>query len=38
MLAKKKFTIVKTSTHKVELRKLKKHELWQDEMLSTATA
>jgi hypothetical protein len=38
LLARKKFTIVKPSTHNAALRKLKKHELWQDEMLTTATA
>lgn len=38
LLAKKKFTIVKPSTHNAALRKLKKHELWQDEMLTTANA
>ena len=37
LLARKKFTIVKPSTHNAALRKLKKHELWQDEMLTTAT-
>lgn len=36
LLARKKFTIVKPSTHNAALRKLKKQELWQDEMLTTA--
>ena len=38
LLARKKFTIVKPSTHNAALRKLKKHELWNDEMLTTAAA
>ena len=38
LFAKKKFTIVKPSSHNAALRKLKKKELWQDEMLATATA
>lgn len=38
LFARKKFTIVKPSAHNAALRKLKKHELWQDEMLSTAAA
>lgn len=36
LLAKKKFTIVKPSTHNAALRNLKKDELWNDEMLATA--
>lgn len=36
LLARKKFTIVKPSTHNAALRKLKKEELWNDEMLTTA--
>ena len=36
LLARKKFTIVKPSTHNAALRKLKKDELWNDEMLTTA--
>lgn len=37
LLARKKFTIVKPSAHNAALRKLKKDELWNDEMLATAT-
>ncbi len=36
LLARKKFTIVKPSAHNAALKKLKKHELWNDEMLTTA--
>lgn len=36
LFARKKFTIIKPSTHSAALRKLKKQELWQDEMLTTA--
>ena len=36
LFARKKFTIVKPSAHNAALKKLKKHELWNDEMLTTA--
>lgn len=36
LLGRKKFTIVKPSTHNTALRKLKKNPLWNDEMLTTA--
>lgn len=36
LLARKKFTIVKPSTHNAALRELKKEPLWNDEMLTTA--
>lgn len=36
LFARKKFTIIKPSTYNAALRKLKKQELWQDEMLTTA--
>ena len=36
LFARKKFTIVKPSTHNAALRKMKKQELWNDEMQTTA--
>lgn len=36
LFARKKFTAAKPSAHNASLRKLKKQELWQDEMLTTA--
>ncbi len=36
LLARKKFTIVKPSVHNAALKKLKNHELYDDEMLATA--
>lgn len=38
LFARKKFTIVKPSAHNAALKKLKANPLWQEEMLSTATA
>lgn len=38
LFARKKFTVVKPSAHNTALKKLKKDPLWQDEMLTTATA
>lgn len=38
LFARKKFTIVKPSTHNAALRKLKKQELWNDEMQTTAAS
>ena len=36
LLARKKFTVMKPSAYTRELKKLKAHALWQDEMLTTA--
>lgn len=36
LFARKKFTVVKPSAHNAALKKLKKQELWDDEMLTTA--
>jgi transposase len=36
LLARKKFTVIKLSTYNAALRKLRKKELWQNEMLTTA--
>lgn len=38
LFARKKFTVVKPSAHNAALKKLKKQELWDDEMLTTAAA
>lgn len=36
LLCRKKFTLLKPATYTAELKKLKKHPLWKDEMLDTA--
>lgn len=38
LFARKKFTLMKLSAYKAELKKLKADPLWQEEMLATATA